>query len=137
MGCHPTRRIALVRALTEAAQERVALIAGTRDDLFRKGYERARSMDILRGQRAFMRDPGVRDFQCTPNWEAETFEGDLAWELERLQAAGIVEVVAIELTRPEFQVPVVHVTIPGLEGTSWLDEYSPGARARACSGGAA
>jgi ribosomal protein S12 methylthiotransferase accessory factor len=137
MGCHPTRRIALLRALTEAAQERVALIAGTRDDLFRKGYERARSVDILRGQRTYVRDRGVRTFQSAPNWEADTFEQDVAWELERLQATGIVEVVAIELTRPEFQVPVVHVTIPGLEGTSWLDEYSPGARAQACYGGAA
>ena len=137
MGCHPTRRVAILRALTEAAQERVALIAGTRDDLFRKGYERARSMDILRGQRAFMRDRGVRDFHSSPNWEKDTFDADVAWELERLRAVGVVEVVAIELTRPEFQVPVVHVTIPGLEGTSWLDEYAPGARARACYGGAA
>ncbi len=137
MGCHPTRQIALLRALTEAAQERVALIAGTRDDLFRKGYERARSMDVVRGQRAVTRERGVRDFRCTPNWEAETFDADVAWELERLQAVGIVEVLGTELTRPEFQVPVVHVTIPGLEGTSWLDEYSPGARAQAWSGGAA
>jgi ribosomal protein S12 methylthiotransferase accessory factor len=115
----------------------VALIVGTRDDLFRKGYERARSMDILRGQRAFMRERGVRDFRGIANWEAESFDADVAWELERLQAVGIVEVVAVELTRPEFQVPVVHVTIPGLEGTSWLDEYSPGARAQAWYGGAA
>jgi ribosomal protein S12 methylthiotransferase accessory factor len=137
MGCHPTRRIALLRALTEAAQERLALIAGTRDDLFRKGYARARSMDASRGQRTFMRDRGVRAFQCAANWEAATFEADVAWELERLRSVGIVEVVAIELTRPEFRVPVVHVTIPGLEGTSWLDEYSPGARAQAWYGSAA
>jgi ribosomal protein S12 methylthiotransferase accessory factor len=91
----------------------------------------------LRGQRTYVRDRGVRTFQSAPNWEADTFEQDVAWELERLRATGIVEVVAIELTRPEFQVPVVHVTIPGLEGTSWLDEYSPGARAQACYGGAA
>jgi ribosomal protein S12 methylthiotransferase accessory factor len=140
MGCHPTRQVALLRALTEAAQERVALIAGTRDDLFRGGYARARSMDVLRGQRAVMRerDRWVRDFHATPTWAAETFDADIAWELERLRRIGIQEVVAVELTRPEFQVPVVHVTIPGLEAANWLDEYAPGprARARADGGGA-
>ena len=135
MGCHPRRQIALLRALTEAAQERVALIAGTRDDLFRTGYERARSLDVLRGQRAAMREPAVRDFRSGPNWEAETFDADVAWELERLRSIGIEQVVAVDLTRPDFRVPVVHVTIPGLEGASWLDEYSPGPRARAWSGG--
>jgi ribosomal protein S12 methylthiotransferase accessory factor len=33
MGCHPLRSIALVRALTEAAQSRLTLITGSRDDL--------------------------------------------------------------------------------------------------------
>jgi YcaO-like protein with predicted kinase domain len=137
MGCHPTRGIALLRALTEAAQERVALIAGTRDDLFRSSYARARSLDVLGGQHAVIQVQGTRDFHAAPNWEAEDFDADVAWELERLRSIGIEQVVAIELTRPEFQVPVVHVTIPGLEGTSWLDEYSPGPRARAFSGGGA
>jgi ribosomal protein S12 methylthiotransferase accessory factor len=136
MGCHPTRRIALVRALTEAAQERVALIAGTRDDLFRNGYERVRSRDILREHRALMRDPGVRNFHDTPNCESETFDEDVAWELTRLRALGLRDVVAIDLTRPEFRVPVVYVVVPGLEGPSWVDEYAPGPRARAHNGSA-
>jgi YcaO-like protein with predicted kinase domain len=134
MGCHPTRRIALVRALTEAAQERVALIAGTRDDLFRNGYERARSRDLLREHRAVMRDVGVRHFHSTANSEADTFDDDVAWELERLRAVGIRDVVAIDLTRSEFRVPVVYVAVPGLEGASWVDEYAPGPRAGASSG---
>ena len=32
-GCHPSRDIALLRALTEAAQARTTFIAGSRDDM--------------------------------------------------------------------------------------------------------
>ena len=37
-GCHPTRRRAIMRAITEAAQSRLALIAGARDDLSQSNY---------------------------------------------------------------------------------------------------
>ena len=37
-GCHPSRDIALLRALTEAAQARTTFIAGSRDDIGRKSY---------------------------------------------------------------------------------------------------
>src|SRR5262245_66558882 len=37
-GCHPDRDVALSRALTEAAPSRLALIAGTRDDLLPAYY---------------------------------------------------------------------------------------------------
>jgi ribosomal protein S12 methylthiotransferase accessory factor len=137
MGCHPTRRIALLRALTEAAQERLARIAGTRDDLFRTGYEHVRSLDLVRGHWNVIQNRGVHDFRAVPNFEAETFDADVAWQLERLRAVGIKEVLAVDLTRSEFQVPVVHVTIPGLEAISWLDDYTPGARAKTHARGAA
>src|SRR5262249_22101757 len=38
-GCHPDRRIALARALTEAAQVRLTYIAGNRDDLPAADYQ--------------------------------------------------------------------------------------------------
>ena len=66
-----------------------------------------------------------------PNRESDTFDDDLAWELERLRAVGINTVVAIDLSRPEFQVPVVRVVIPGLEGASMHANYMPGPRAHA------
>ena len=134
MGCHPSRTIALLRALTEAAQERVALIAATRDDLFRDRYQRARSLDAQRRDRAVIGAPGTRDFRAAPTLEAPTFDDDVAWEFERLRAVGIREVIAIDLTRREFRVPVVYVVVPGLEGPSWVDQYVPGPRARARMG---
>ena len=38
-GCHPSRAVALARALTEAAQARVSFIAGSRDDMGAALYE--------------------------------------------------------------------------------------------------
>ena len=37
-GCHPARQVALLRALTEAAQARTTYIAGSRDDFARDDY---------------------------------------------------------------------------------------------------
>jgi len=55
---------------------------------------------------------------------------DLRWELERLRAAGITRVIAVDLTRPEFAIPVVKVVIPGLECDIRHPHYIPGPRAR-------
>ena len=40
----------------------------------------------------------------------------MAWELAALRAAGISEVVAVDLTHDDFGIPVVRVIVPGLEG---------------------
>jgi YcaO-like protein with predicted kinase domain len=135
MGCHPTREVALLRALTEAAQSRLTVISGSRDDLFRVDYEHYRSPDILRRARAVMETTGpLRRFQDTPAFEADTLDADVSWELERLRAVGITEVIVVDLTRPEFGLPVVKVIIPGLEGIMpdmQPGEFVPGERARA------
>ena len=39
--------------------------------------------------------------------------------------------VVVDLTKPEFGLPVVRVVIPGLEGPDLSPGYSLGARARA------
>jgi YcaO-like protein with predicted kinase domain len=130
MGCHPTRRISLLRAMTEAAQGRLTAIAGSRDDLPRAEYERTRSVDALQQYRSMTSGYGTRDLRSVPDRESETFDDDLAWELDQLRAVGIQEVVAIDLTRREFGIPVVRVVIPGLEGASMHANYAPGARAQ-------
>ena len=38
-GCHVSKEIALLRALTEAAQTRLTFISGARDDLYLRVYE--------------------------------------------------------------------------------------------------
>ncbi|HYL80379.1 MAG TPA: YcaO-like family protein, partial [Candidatus Acidoferrum sp.] len=54
VGCHPSRGVALLRALTEAAQSRVTIIAGSRDDVPRDQYERILGPDVQARERAYM-----------------------------------------------------------------------------------
>jgi YcaO-like protein with predicted kinase domain len=131
-GCHPSRGIALLRALTEAAQSRLTYIAGSRDDMMRENYERLRNPEMLRYVRGLMEVRGhLRDFRTVPSWEGDTLNDDVAWELERLRSIGIDQVVVVDLTKAEFQVPVVRVMIPGLEGKDQARHFVPGPRARA------
>jgi ribosomal protein S12 methylthiotransferase accessory factor len=124
--------VALLRALTEAVQSRLTFISGARDDAFRSQYEQNRNPDVIQRFREQLVVTGpMRRFTDVPTFESETFDEDVAWELERLHAVGIERVVAVDLTRPEFRVPVVRVVIPGLEGTDESPRYVPGARARA------
>jgi ribosomal protein S12 methylthiotransferase accessory factor len=76
----------------------------------------------------------MRSFQEAPAFCGQTFEEDVAWELDRLRAVSIDRVVVVDLTKPEFRLPVVKVIIPGLEGIIpelSPTEYVPGQRARA------
>jgi YcaO-like protein with predicted kinase domain len=113
-GCHPVRHIALSRALTEAAQSRLTVISGARDDMPREGYIRYRDPANLSEQRTRASISGFRCFSDAPSFEAGSFEEDLAWELECLRKAGFPRVIVLELTRKEFGLPVVRVVVPGM-----------------------
>jgi ribosomal protein S12 methylthiotransferase accessory factor len=131
MGCHPSRPIALARALTEAAQSRLTYIAGSRDDAFRRKYARSHEQRLLRFFRSELEVPAERDFGDVPSLEAGTLNEDVQWQLTRLQSAGVGRVVVVNLTKPEFRVPVVRVLVSGLEGSDEAAGYTPGRRGRA------
>ncbi len=127
-GCHPSRSVALSRALTEAAQARLTYIAGSRDDVSRSGYERMRSSSAT-SLAADLQMPEKRDYSSVPDWDEQTLMDDLKRELNSLTACGINRVIVIDLTVEEFQIPVAKVVIPGLEGVIFESDYSPGTRA--------
>ena len=132
MGCHPARHVALLRALTEAAQSRLTFISGARDDMPRGEYEHfldRRTYDSWRESMA--KPPRTRSFTEIPSFEGATLHEDLDWQLRRLEAVGIREVAVVDLTKPEFGIPVARVVIPGLEGLDHSPKYLPGARAKA------
>lgn len=131
-GCHPARHIALLRALTEAVQVRTTYITGARDDLLPGEYTPSVIAQKLRRARALMGVRGpIRDFRSVPTQESGSFGEDLCWMLERLRTIGIEQVVAVDLTKAEFELPVARIVIPGLEGPHDHDGYLPGPRARA------
>jgi ribosomal protein S12 methylthiotransferase accessory factor len=137
-ACHPDPAVALAGAMTEAAQVRLTYISGSRNDLAAADYD----------------DPATAEFtealldvfcqQATPRSFADELcctETDLAcvvrWELDRLHAAGVTRVIAVDLTQAAFGIPVLRVVIPGLEGLFDDPGYVRGARARAVAGRAA
>jgi YcaO-like protein with predicted kinase domain len=116
-GCHPVRSIAMSRALTEAAQMRLTLISGSRDDLtwedYRSGitHERGR-----RFREQINATRGRKDFRIGADHHCESFEQELNWQVSRLLSSGVEEIIAVDLTQSQrFDIAVVRVVIPGLE----------------------
>jgi YcaO-like protein with predicted kinase domain len=131
-GCHPCREVALLRALTEAAQTRLTVIAGSRDDIGVATYARGRDPEVLSAALATMKERGaMRAFRDVPTYVAATLHDDVAWELERLEGAGIQQMAVVDLTLPQYGIPVVRVVIPGLESMHDAPGFTPGARVRA------
>jgi YcaO-like protein with predicted kinase domain len=132
-GCHPDREIALLRALTEAAQSRTTRIAGSRDDYVPESYDSEAKLARNRTARLWLAEPPRRGFTDAPSLAGATIPGDLERVLARLAAEGIEQVVAVDLTKPDIGLPVVRVVAAGLEGAyqGAGSDYRPGPRARA------
>jgi ribosomal protein S12 methylthiotransferase accessory factor len=129
-GCHPSRGVALSRAIAEAAQSRLTAISGARDDIFRSRYNdmldagaRAEANQFMAASRA------SRRFSDSPGWEADTIEEDVALELARLETAGVRSAILVDLTDTGLGIPVARAIVPGLEFAH--EGWAPGERARA------
>lgn len=130
-GCHPFAGVALARALTEAAQGRLTMIAGVRDDIDPGSYEeRAMDDEALTSNQAAV---GRADFSSVSSLSGSTPAALVDVLMARLAAIGITRTVVVDLTRPEFAIPVVRMIAPGLEGTPFARRYQPGRRAVAAA----
>lgn len=131
-GCHPERRIALLRALTEAAQVRMTYIAGSREDINGSDYHQNRLVEENQRARLVMRrQSSMRSFGEIADFAFDTFEAEVSWIIKRLQSVGIDQAIIVDLSRGEHGISVVRAIVPGLEGSDHHDNYYPGARARA------
>jgi ribosomal protein S12 methylthiotransferase accessory factor len=134
-GCHADRAVALARALTEAAQTRLTYIAGIRDDLAPAEYEEPAGSEVMDAlMDALARESTPVSLRDLPNFRADDLNQDLRWALNRFAAIGIERVIAMDLTRPDFEIPVVRLVIPGLEWDPRHPNYRPGPRAQAMAG---
>lgn len=129
-GCHVSREVALLRALTEAAQTRLTYIAGARDDAHRELFENARDPDRVARIRDEIDRVGARRFNEVPSRDFPDFGNDLAWLLDCLRLVGINHVAAVDLGGADLDIAVVRIVIPGLEGLHHAAGYVPGSRAR-------
>lgn len=131
-GCHPRREVALLRALTEAAQGRLTRIAAVREDLDDRLYSPDEAAARLR---AFVRDVAdaerPRAFAQAPTFDSPTFADDVRWQIGRLAQVGLDSVLVVDLTQPALAIPVVRVVVPGLESMAELPNVASGKRAQA------
>ncbi|HYB09145.1 MAG TPA: YcaO-like family protein [Alphaproteobacteria bacterium] len=131
-GCHPTREVALLRALTEAVQVRTTYIVGSREDIEHADY-RAATIE-MRNRRAhtLMRSAEpTHSFMSVGRFEFDDFEAEIAWLASRLEIAGIRQAIFVDLTQAAHGISVVRVVVPGLEGSDHHAGYVPGRRAHA------
>jgi len=134
-GCHPDRRVALLRAITEAVQARTTFISGSRDDFEPRLYAEEQRVKRQASCAAIMKnDASIIRFDSVPDQVFDTIYEDLDRTIRKLMERGIKEVIWVDLALPEFAIPVARVIVPGLEGAfDTSDQYVVGARAHAAS----
>ncbi len=119
MGAHLSAEIALVRALTEAAQSRACWIAGARDDLFPPAYQLELAAFQLEQPAAVAPAAGPWSAVSKPS-PGTSFAGALASVIGLLRAAGIEDIFAFQHTAERDGFAVVHVVVPDLADGSGL-----------------
>nr|QEO74356.1 hypothetical protein [uncultured bacterium] len=113
-GCHPDRATALLRALTESAQSRLGHIAGSRDDLRRRSYGDGASLaPTLPREAPLAAEPRGR-FESVPTIPPTDLKSTLGSLVARVFAATGMSPMAVDLRRPDFELPVTFVVAPGL-----------------------
>jgi ribosomal protein S12 methylthiotransferase accessory factor YcaO len=121
-GTHPDARIALTRALTEAAQSRLTCIQGGREDL----------PDYVPASGAAPAEPRHGDrptvsFDDIPSYQHPSITDDVEFIIERMRQSGFDQVVVVDITRKEVGIPVVRVIVPRAE--VWTLYFADGGRA--------
>ncbi|WP_084692311.1 YcaO-like family protein [Parafrankia elaeagni] len=122
-GCHPVREVALLRALTEAAQSRLGIISGGRDDLiaalYKGPYDREQRRDIT---------PEVADFASIPECPTVTLADWIDFQLAALDKAGMATAAVCDLSVEGSGLAVARVVVEGLEGIAYKANYRYGRR---------
>lgn len=113
-GCHPNRATALLRSLTESAQSRLAHIAGSRDDLRRRSYgDGASNAPATRVETQLTAEPRGR-FESAPETPPANLKETLSGLVAKVLTLTGMAPMAVDLRRPDFELPVAFVIAPGL-----------------------
>lgn len=113
LGTHPDARVAVTRALTELAQSRLTIFQGVREDI-----DKVARLDgaVDRPARSLWLSNGpMKSFAAIPTYRTDDILDDIRFMARCLESAGLKELIAVDLTRPEVGLPVVKVIVPGLE----------------------
>lgn len=122
-GCDPNPETAICRAITEAAQSRLVLISGSRDDILRRNYSTGGPPTAPTGSLAAFDPAGMG---CKDADDSRRLD----WVVKRLAAAGFPEILTVQLGAARGAL-AVRVVVPGLESVAMSQRYVPGPRLRA------
>lgn len=130
-GCHASAVVALSRALCEAAQARLTIISGARDDNPLAEYQ-VNASEVLIGlwRARYFDPPAVQSFAAEREAPATTFDGDLERLLAALARKGMQQTVIVDLTRADTRIPVVKAIVPGLTVATEYGRRAPAAAGR-------
>lgn len=111
-GAHPDAGVAAFRAVAEAIQSRLILIQAARDSYnWLRATRRATAGRAGDGRAAGLQP---QPFAAVRSFRSADLLEDLELLLSRLASAGVSQCIAVDLTRPDWEIPVVRVRIPGL-----------------------
>lgn len=110
-GTHFQKEIALSRAITEAAQAKLTIISGLRDDIFPDYYHESATMQpanhFLLGKRFFS--------DCVQPEYYDSYFDNLKLLQQILLKNHYSAIYWVNHTKPEIDVPVIQLFIPGLK----------------------
>jgi ribosomal protein S12 methylthiotransferase accessory factor len=111
LGAHPDARVALARALTESAQQRLFFGLSRFKKIIPVPKWKRLEWDGL----DFFSDTGIkRIFEEINSASHKDILEDIQYMLNALKARGYTRVIAVNLTKPQLDIPVVKVIVPGL-----------------------
>lgn len=128
-GTHINSDIALSRAITEAAQSRLTFISGSRDDQYKSVYESQVSREFYqKWYDEIVIQKECYNYQLYNDPANDFLEDDQEFILKKLKKFNLNQAVCVNLTRSQYDIPVVKIIIPGLEGVSFPGERLLGKR---------
>lgn len=133
-GCHPDKVVALCRALLEAAQSRLAVISGARDDVPPQVYgDDVAGTSVAAWRQRLTQERGQCSFVSLDSVAVTSSASAIESLRAGLASAGVRQAVCVDLAEPTLPYAVVRVVVPGLEPVRGPG-YVPGQRARALAG---
>ena len=114
-GCHLSKEIALIKAITEAIQSRLTYISGSRDDLLRSKYIRLQAQANEKNIQSML--SGIQpsgNFADLPSLETNCMKDDILTQLSLLKEKEFDQVVVVDMSQSQLGISVVRVIIPGL-----------------------
>jgi ribosomal protein S12 methylthiotransferase accessory factor len=111
-GCHDLAELAAFKAMAEALQSRLTLIAGARDDIIQEDFA------ACTGAGLGIRPPGPAAAQAQEDGGLGTGEVAVAELVRRLVALGYRQVGRVDLGRADIGIAVAKMFVPGLGSLS-------------------